>query len=109
MCHPRRARLAIQYGLTEFEALRERQRILRHRLIQIRYTQRLLIYALSMANDPNVAAVACAAIARFGHRAAEMMDARAEAHQLEQDPEGEAFWRCVAAIVREMSGVRGMR
>jgi hypothetical protein len=53
-----------------------------------------------MEEDADAAAVARVAIVRFGSRAAELMDQRADAHRREAESEGETFWRRVAAIVR---------
>ena len=57
----------------------------------------------NMEEDAHATVVARVALARFGSRAAELMDQRADAHRLEAEVEGESFWRCVAAIIRAIA------
>jgi hypothetical protein len=54
-----------------------------------------------METDPNILAIAHAALARFGEKAAECMDKRARNHRLAGEDEGSEFWARVAAAVRE--------
>lgn len=57
-----------------------------------------------MKTDHDVLAIARAALAEFGSKAAEIMDQRAKAHGLAGDDESAELWRRVADAVRGMSG-----
>ena len=57
-----------------------------------------------MKTDPDILAIARAALGEFGSKAAETMDQRAKAHELAGEDESAELWRRVAASVREMSG-----
>jgi hypothetical protein len=57
-----------------------------------------------MKTDPDIAAIARAALVEFGSKAVDIMDLRAKAHELAAEHESAEFWRRVAASVREMSG-----
>ena len=56
-----------------------------------------------MENDPDILLAARSAIARFGPRAADIMEERARNHSKSGDKEGEEFWKRVAAAVREIA------
>ena len=55
-----------------------------------------------MESDPNILAIAQAALVQFGAKAAECMDARAKNHELAGEVEGSELWRRVAAAIRQL-------
>jgi hypothetical protein len=54
-----------------------------------------------METDPDILAIARAALAQFGAKAADCMDRRAKRHEMAGEEEGSILWRRVAAAVRE--------
>jgi len=56
----------------------------------------------SMEDEPNIAQVARMMIRSFGHRAAAIMDQRAEDHVRAGETEGADFWRRVARAIRDI-------
>ena len=61
------------------------------------------MFLAGMTIDADVLAIARAALAEFGPRAAEVMDKRAGDHRRACETEGEVLWRHVAAAVRDMA------
>jgi hypothetical protein len=61
------------------------------------------LFPAGMTIDADIIAIAHAALAEFGPRAAEMMDKRARDHKLAGEIEGEVLWRRVAAAVRDLT------
>ena len=57
-----------------------------------------------MEGDIVILDAARRAIEKFGPRAAEVMQLRAQQHRREGDAEGERFWSRVAAAIREIAG-----
>jgi hypothetical protein len=54
-----------------------------------------------METDPTILAIARAALAEFGSKAADSMEIRAERHDMAGEDEGSDLWRRVAAVIRE--------
>ena len=61
------------------------------------------VFLVGMTIDPDILAIARAALAEFGPRAVEIMDKRAQDHRLAGETEGEVLWRRVAAAVLDMA------
>ena len=61
------------------------------------------VFLAGMTIDADIIAIARAALAEFGPRAAGIMDKRARDHWLAGETEGEVLWWRVAATVRDMA------
>lgn len=61
------------------------------------------LFPVGMTIDSDILAIARAALAEFGPRAAAIMDERARDHKAADEIEGEVLWRRVAAAVRDMA------
>jgi hypothetical protein len=61
------------------------------------------LFLAGMTIDADIIAIARAALAEFGPRAATIMDKRARDHKQVGETEGEVLWRHVAAAVRDMA------
>ena len=57
---------------------------------------------VAVETDPNILAIARAAVAEFGPNAAEIIDERANDHVRAGEPETAEMWRRVAATVRDI-------
>ena len=56
-----------------------------------------------METDLDIIAIARAALAEFGPKAAEVLEKRVTCHASAGEHEGEEFWRRVAAALRDMT------